>query len=115
MIMFRFIKNGLTSGEECRYTTEEDSGSIVIEMLNYGIPLKYFQSKQLRILQISHRSGSRDEILHRRDWIMIRMNPRTPFRIVSRIVPNVDTMERISAELNIERDVQNQFDDLEVL
>ncbi|SMH71153.1 protein of unknown function [Candidatus Nitrosotalea okcheonensis] len=47
MIMFRFIKNGLTSGEECRYATEEDSCSIVIEMLNYGIPLKYFQSKQL--------------------------------------------------------------------
>ncbi|SMH71152.1 hypothetical protein [Candidatus Nitrosotalea okcheonensis] len=43
---------------------------------------------------------------------MIQMNIRTPFRIVSRIIPNVDTMERISAELNIERDVQNQFDDL---
>ena len=114
MIMFRFIKNGLISGEECVYTTEEDSGSIVIKMLSYGIPLKYFQSKQLRVLQINNRSGSQDEILEncRRDLAMIQMSLKTPFRIVSRIVPNVDTIERISAELKIERDVQSQFDDL---
>lgn len=114
MIMFRFIKNGLRAEEECRYTTEENTGSIVIEMLTYGIPLKYFQNKQLQVLQINHRSGSQNEILEkcRRDAVMIQMSLKVPFRIVSRIVPNVDTIERISAELNIEKDIQSQFDSL---
>ena len=113
MIMFRFIKNGLTNGEECLYATEEDSGSIVVKMLTYGIQLKYFQSKQLHVLQLENRSGSKDEILKicKIDIAIIQNNLKPPFRIVSRIVPNVDTIERISVELDMEREVQCKFDD----
>ncbi len=57
MIEFRFIKNGLENGEQCVYATEEDSGSIVLEMLSYGIPLECFQNKKLRIYQIQNSFG----------------------------------------------------------
>jgi hypothetical protein len=52
LIEFRFIKNGLLKGEQCVYATEEDSGSIVLKFLNYGIPLSYFLSRKLRVIQI---------------------------------------------------------------
>lgn len=114
MIMFRFIKNGLVKGETCVYATEEDSGSVVVQMLSYGILLQYFQSKQLQVLQLENRSGNKDEILEscRRDITILQMTLKAPFRIVSRIVPNVSTMEGISAELEIEKNTQNQFDAL---
>ncbi|HXX05213.1 MAG TPA: MEDS domain-containing protein [Candidatus Bathyarchaeia archaeon] len=54
LVMFRFIKNGLVNGEDCLYLTEEDSGSIVIKMMTHGIPLRYFQNKQLQVLQIDN-------------------------------------------------------------
>src|SRR5256885_9708058 len=57
LIEFRFIKHGLENGEHCVYATEEDSGSIVLKMLNYGIPLRYFQSRRLRVYQIHHTCG----------------------------------------------------------
>jgi len=113
LVMFRFIKNGLVNGEDCLYLTEEDSGSIVIKMMTHGIPLRYFQNKQLQVLQISNRYGDRDEIVSscRKDIMMSVMNLRKPFRIVSRIVPNIETEVGISAELELEQLVQNKFDD----
>ena len=111
--MFRFIKNGLVNGEDCLYLTEEDSGSIIIKMLTHGIPLQYFQNKQLRVLQIDNRYGNRDEIVSncRKDMTMSMMNLRKPFRIVARIVPNIDTEVGISAELELEQLAQHKFDD----
>lgn len=113
LIMFRFIKNGLVNGEDCLYITEEDSGSIIIKMLTHGIPFQYFQNKQLQVLQIGNRYGNRDEIVSscRRDITMSTMNLRKPFRIVARMVPNIDTEEGISAELELEQFAQNKFDD----
>lgn len=113
LVMFRFIKNGLINGEDCLYITEEDSGSIVIGMLTYGIPLQYFQNKQLRVIQISKRYGNRNEILSscKKDMSMFMTNLQKPFRIVSRIVPNIETEEGISVELELEEFAQNTFND----
>lgn len=114
MIEFRFLKNGLTKGEQCIYATESDSGSIVLKMLSYGIPLEYFENKKLRVYQIHQNFGSRDEIMKscKRDIGMILCDLQSPFRIVSRIVPDVSTITGMSVELELERETHNHFDDI---
>jgi len=113
LIEFRFIKNGLLKGEQCVYATEEDSGSIVLKFLNYGIPLHYFQTGKLRVMQMRESCGERDEILKKckKDIEEMRQSLLPPFRIVSRIVPNVSTPEGISIELELEKLVHRHFED----
>src|SRR5689334_10553 len=65
IIEFRFIKNGLANGETCVYVTHEDSGSIVLKFLNYGIPLQYFQNGKLKIFQIHELCGNESQILEK--------------------------------------------------
>ena len=114
LIEFRFLKNGLEKGEQCVYATEGDSGSIVLKMLRYGIPLEYFESKKLRVYQTRQSHGSRDEIMKscRKDIEMIQSELQPPFRIVSRIVPDVSTIPGMSVELEIERELHHRFDDI---
>jgi hypothetical protein len=114
LIEFRFLKNGLVKGEQCVHATEEDSGCIVLKMLSFGIPLEYFERKQLRIYQIHHTCGDPDEIMKncKKDSETILSGLQPPFRIVARIVPDVSTITGISTELEFERVVHNCFDDL---
>jgi hypothetical protein len=109
---FRFIKNGLQRGERCVYATEEDSGLIVLKLLSYGIPLYHFQTGRLRVVQIRETCGGREQILRKCkediDTILDGLVP--PYRIVSRIVPNVATLDGISVELELERKTQHCFD-----
>ena len=114
LIEFRFIRNGLKNGENCIYGSAEDSGFIIIKMLSFGIALKYFQNKQLQVLQIDNREGSKEAILKscKKDIERIMSGLVQPYRIVSRIVPNVDTIEGICAELELERHLQKTFDEL---
>ena len=113
LIEVRFIINGLKNGENCVYASAEDSGLIVIKMLDYGIPLKYFQNKQLQVVQINNREGSKEAILQssRNDAERIMFDLTPPFRIVTRIVPNVDTKEGICAELELEHHFHKTFDE----
>src|SRR5574340_172375 len=114
IIAFRFLKNGLLKGEDCLYVTSEDTGDIVVKMLDFGIPLRYFHTKQLRVIQIKERSGSKEDIISacRVDISRIMSGIRNSFRMVSRIVPNVNTVDGMSAELEMEHLVNNIFDDL---
>lgn len=114
LIEFRFIKNGLDSGENCIYVTDQDSGSIVIKFLSYGIQLQDFLSGRLRIIQRHDMLGSREEILlqAKNDAKYILENVIGPFRIVGRIIPNVGTMDGISAQIEIEKKTHHIFDDL---
>ncbi|HET6458505.1 MAG TPA: MEDS domain-containing protein [Nitrosopumilaceae archaeon] len=114
MLEFRFLKNGLEKGEQCVYATEGDSGSIVLKMLGYGIPLEHFESKKLRVYQIHQSYRSRDEIMKscKKDIEMILSGLQSPFRIVSRIVPDVSTIDGMSVELELERETHRRFDDI---
>jgi hypothetical protein len=113
LIEFRFIKHGLEIGEHCVYATEEDSGSIMLKMLNYGMPLKYFQNGKLRVYQIHRTCGGRDEIMKgcKRDVDMILSNLIRPFRIVSRIVQDISTNDGMSVELELECITHDKFED----
>jgi hypothetical protein len=59
MIEFRFLRDGLNLGENCIYATDEDSGSIVLGMLNFGIPMKYLQTGKMKVYQIKPVSGEK--------------------------------------------------------
>ena len=112
LIEFRFLKNGLDSGEKCVYATEEDSCSIVLKMLTYGIPMKYFQDGRLKVYQVQRACGGPNEIIEscKKDIAVILSNLTPPFRIVSRIVHDVSTRNGMSVELELERATHNSFE-----
>ncbi|CUR52106.1 protein of unknown function [Nitrosotalea devaniterrae] len=113
IIEFRFIKNGLDSQENCIYVTDEDSGQVVLKFLSYGIPLHYFQSGKLQVIQIRNMFTDKNEITSRskKDAEMILGQLIPPFRIVGRIVPNVSTINGMSVELEFERKTHDCFEE----
>lgn len=113
LIEFRFIKNGLADGETCVYVTGEDSGSIILKFLNYGIPLQYFQSGKLRVLQMQETCHTGEAMLEKskRDVETILENLIPPYRIVGRIVPNISTIDGITVQLEIEKQTHSCFED----
>jgi hypothetical protein len=112
LIEFRFLKNGLDLGEQCVYATEQDSGSIVLKMLTYGIPLKYFQDGRIRVYQIQRACGGTKEIMAncKKEIAVILSNLASPFRIVSRIVHDVSTRNGMAVELELERSTHGSFE-----
>ena len=114
LIEFCFIKNGLMRGEQCLYATDEDSGSIVLKFLSYGIPLDYFVTRKLRVIQLRETLGGREQILakSKKDLDDMLCGLLPPFRIVARMIPDVSTVDGILAELELEKSAQHHFDDL---
>jgi len=113
LIEFRFIKNGLADGETCVYVTHEDSGSIVLKFLNYGIPMQYFQSGKLRIIQMRETCCNGEKMLEksRKDVETILDGLVPPYRIVGRIVSNISTIDGISVQLELEKKTHSCFED----
>src|SRR5574340_216098 len=113
LVEFRFIKIGLDLGEQCLYATREDSGSIILKFLTYGMPIEYFKSGRLRVCQILPVTGDKETMFARYKMELTKLvkDLRPPFRMVSRIVPDVSTMDGISMELELERIVHDCFAD----
>ena len=113
MIEFRFIKNGLANGENCIYVTSEDSGSIVLKFLNYGIPIQYFQNGKLKVIQMHENCGNVQQMLDqsRKDIERVFANLIPPYRVVGRIVPNISTVDGMTAQLDLENKTHSCFDD----
>src|SRR5574337_321489 len=113
MIEFRFIKNGLANGENCIYVSHEDSGSIVLKLLDYGIPLHYFQTGRIKVIQMHDTCGNLVQMLdkYKKDVQSILASVLPPYRIVGRIVPNVSTIDGISAQLDLENRTHSCFED----
>lgn len=113
LVEFRFIKNGLMRNERCIYATDEDTGTIVLKMLSYGIPITYFHNGMLQVLSVHEKSGSVDEIFAKSKVEAERLLSGLvqPFRIVSRLVPDVGNKNGIQAELKMEETTHKQFGD----
>jgi hypothetical protein len=113
LIEFRFIRNGLALDEQCLYATDEDSGSVIIRMLTYGIPLKYFQMGKLKVHQIHRIEGNAKEIMDdcKRNIGILLSSLNMPFRIVSRIVADVSTRTGMSVEMELEQITHKAFED----
>lgn len=114
LLEFWFLKRGLELGETCIYATDEDSGSIVLGLLRYGFSLDDFLLKRVQVFYIRPISGTTEEILLecKKEVTRILSKVKRPFRIVSRIVSDVTTIQGISAELELEKITQECFDDL---
>jgi hypothetical protein len=113
LLEFRFIKNGLVSGESCLYVTSEDPVSIVVKFLTYGIPLHYFASGKLRVIQVREVHGGQDLMQHcKKEVSKILDSLVPPYRIVGRIVADVSTMEGMSVQMEMEKIAHARFDDL---
>lgn len=113
LIEFRFIKNGLADNETCVYVTHEDSGSIVLKFLNYGIPLHYFQSGKLRVIQMHKICSNGKDMLEKskKDIESILESLLPPYRIVGRIIPDVSTIDGITIQMELERQTHSCFED----
>lgn len=114
LLEFWFLKRGLERGETCIYATDEDSGSVVLGLQRYGISLDDFLLKKVQVFYIRPFSGTTEEILLecRKEVSKILLEVKRPFRIVSRIVSDVATIQGISAELEMEKITHDCFDDL---
>ena len=113
LLKFRFIKNGLQNGENCIYITDEDSGKIVIDMINYGIPVKYFQSSKI-IVYHQHDTGTTKEEIEKNaknHLETIRKSLVPPFRIVGRLVPNIKNVDGILVQMDFEKKTHGRFHD----
>jgi len=116
MLQFRFINTGLLKGQHCIYTTHGDTAFIENKMRANGIDVEGFKRKNLlRIYQIPNPMDDPEGVLRGAQNIAGRMivDSGTPYRIVSRMMPELNTDEERSAELLIERNFQTLVGNLQ--
>lgn len=113
LIEFRFIKNGLVMGENCLYVTSEDPVGLVIKFLSYGIPLHYFESEKLRIIQVQEKCGEKEGMIkqYKKQISEILESLVAPYRIAGRLVPDVKTIDGMSVQIEMEKSLHSGFDD----
>ena len=111
-IEFQFIKNGLLRQESCIYASEKDPHYIIDKMIAYGIDAEEFlKNRLLFVYQLGNLfecpegpiEGARNTIKE------ILSDVRSPFRFVGRIMPDVSTLEGISAEIKLEQKLHSTF------
>lgn len=114
LIEFRFLKNGLGQGEQCIYATGEDSGVIMLKLISYGIPIESFQTGMIRVLHLDAKDGNYESMMTscKKDILRITHDLDPPFRIVSRIVPDVHIGDGMSLELEFEEKLHHIFDEI---
>lgn len=116
MIEFHFLKNGLLKGERCVYATHDNPKIIEDEMRTSGIDIDAFMKRNLlHICQIPNPMDDPDGHVKGAEKIinMILTASQHPLRIVGRLVPNLNTEESISAELEIERYTHAAFNNFQ--
>ena len=122
MILFQFIKSGLSDQKDCSYISEEEITSVKREMSDGRIDVKKFtQNDQLHIYRVTslteyyhpreteqvEEEGERKRKQNAVDDTTILKNPfkiRKSDRIVLRCVYNVNTEEQMKSNLRWEYD-----------
>jgi hypothetical protein len=118
-IEYRYIKNGLSKGQHCIYTTHADGNNnnnisfIENQMSNIaGIDVEGFKKRNLlHIYKISNPMHNKEGVLKGVEDIMstILADSKPPFRIVSRLIPEIITEEQIAANIKIESTYHSTF------
>ncbi len=114
-IQLKFIKNGLLKDELCVYITHGDDDDVAFienEMIDHGIDVKTFYEKGLLHIYktpnlLNHPKG----VLKGSEEFMNEMfsGLKPPFRIVGRIVDEIDTKEQVKANLALEKNLHSKF------
>lgn len=114
LLKFRFIKNGLQNGDNCVYVSDEDSGKVIIDMLNYGIQTKYFQTNRILVYHQNDIGNTREEIESKanKNLDIVKRSLVPPFRIVGRIIPNIGCINGMSVQIDIEKKTHKHYHDL---
>ncbi len=107
LIKFRFINNGLLRGEHgIILTHDEGVESIEYDMISFGIDVHGFKLKNLlHIYKISNPADDPDGALSgaKKIWSRISTNLQSPFRVVGRFLPEVNTVQQVETEMVLER------------
>jgi len=113
-IEFEFIKEGLDKNELSIYLTHGDTKPVEKDMLSFGIDLSHYKKKGLfKILNIGNPAEDTVDFLDSIQTLMQKMlpNPETPFRIVGRLLPYVDTETAIAIQVRFEKIFHNSMFD----
>ncbi len=112
-ISFRFVNNGLLKEEHSIYATEEDTKFVENEMIDYGIDVEGFKRKSLlHLYQVSNPMDDPEGLSNGVQKIRNRIfaDSKPPYRVVSRMIPSVNTKEQMTAIVDLERTDQSNFD-----
>jgi len=109
IILFEFIKSGLSQTERCIYVSEEDKEIVKREMSDAGINVDQFtKSDLLSIHQIPKLAAPQIPQISLERLAQITVHPWTkedkPERVVLRSIFKTDTEEQIRSNLKWERD-----------
>jgi len=112
-IEFRFINNGLLKGEHCIYATNGDANVIEEAMIKYGIDVETFKKNLLHVYNIPNPMDDMESPARAAEKLgeYIMTNSKPPFRIVTRLVPDVSTEKAISIELDMEHRIHARYHD----
>ncbi|MER5176519.1 MAG: MEDS domain-containing protein [Candidatus Nitrosocosmicus sp.] len=112
-IQFQFIRNGLLKGQNCIYITHNDDvSSIENEMMNNDIDVEEFNKKGLLNIYkipdiLNHPKGvieGAKEIINK---MFYGLTP--PFRLVARMLDEINTKEQIESSLALEQVYHSNF------
>jgi hypothetical protein len=109
MILFEFIKTGLSQRERCIYVSDEDKEAVQREMSDAGIIVDQFTKNDLlSIHQIPNLAAPQIPQIMLERLAQITVHPWTkedkPERVVLRCIFKTDTEEQIISNLKWERD-----------
>lgn len=109
MILFEFIKSGLSQKEQCIYVSEEDNEAVKREMSDGGIQVdEFIKNNMLSIHQILNLSSPQISQITLERLAQITLHPWTkkdqPDRVVLRCIFKTDTEDQIKSNLKWERD-----------
>jgi hypothetical protein len=113
MILFEFIKSGLSQREHCVYVSEENIEIVKREMSDAGINIHGFMKNELLLIhQIPNLAASRIPQIALERLVQITLHPWTkedqPDRLVLRSIFEVDTEDQIKSNLQWEHDYRHR-------
>ncbi len=110
MIQFRFINNGLTKDEHCIFLTHGKPKDAEEEMKKFGINVEHFKKRKiLHIYPIPNPVEHYHSISEGADDILklAISDSEPPYRVVARLVPNVETEEAMAIQGYFEQKFHN--------
>ncbi len=116
MIQFQFIKNGLSRGQRCIYAMHGDTKLIEDQMAYSGIRVEEFKRKDLlHFYQITDVMDNTEGALKDAEKLMNKIfaDSKQPFRVVSVLVPEINSDARMTAAIDIELNCHALFNNVQ--
>jgi hypothetical protein len=113
-IEYRFIKNGLIKGETCIYVTNKDNELLIeSEMRSHNIDVDDYNKKGLlNIYKVTDFPKYSKDIIERAEEYLDEILSATtlPYRIVGKLIDEINTKELIQANMDLEQLFHSKFE-----